>query len=68
MTLRPKCYEAGRLLSAVWRFLRQASGDDAYERYLEHMAFEHPEAAPMNRAQYFQFRQEQKWNRITRCC
>ena len=68
MVLIRKFDEAGRLLSAVWRFLRQASGDDAYERYLEHIACEHPGTSPMNRAQYFRFRQEQKWNRITRCC
>jgi uncharacterized short protein YbdD (DUF466 family) len=52
----------------VWRFLRQASGDDAYERYLEHMAGAHPGAAAMSRSQYFRFRQDEKWNRITRCC
>jgi uncharacterized short protein YbdD (DUF466 family) len=57
-----------RLLWSVWRFLRQASGDDAYERYLEHMAGAHPGAAAMSRSQYFRFRQDEKWNRITRCC
>ena len=57
-----------RLLWSAWRFLRQASGDDAYERYLEHQALAHPDDPAMSRSQYFRFRQDQKWNRITRCC
>jgi uncharacterized short protein YbdD (DUF466 family) len=57
-----------RWLWNAWSFLRQASGDDAYERYLEHMALEHPGTSPLSPAQYFRFRQDQKWNRITRCC
>ena len=57
-----------RGLWTAWRFLRQASGDDAYERYLEHMVVEHPGTPPLSPAQYFRFRQDQKWNRITRCC
>ena len=55
-------------LSAAWAFVRQVSGDDAYERYVEHMLGEHPERALMQRDQYYRFRTEQKWNRITRCC
>ena len=51
-----------------WRFLRQVSGDDAYERYLQHIACFHPEQTPMSRAEHFRFRQEQKWNRVSRCC
>jgi uncharacterized short protein YbdD (DUF466 family) len=51
-----------------WRFLRQVSGDDAYERYLQHVARFHPEQTPMSRAEHFRFRQEQKWNRVSRCC
>jgi uncharacterized short protein YbdD (DUF466 family) len=51
-----------------WRFLRQVSGDDAYERYLEHVARLHPDEKPVSRAEHFRMRQEQKWNRISRCC
>jgi len=59
---------AARLLWIAWRFLRQVSGDDAYERYREHMAHAHPGQLTMSRSQYFRFCQEQKWNRVTRCC
>jgi uncharacterized short protein YbdD (DUF466 family) len=55
-------------LGLAWRFLRQVSGDDAYERYLRHMAERHPGETPMSRAEHFRFCQEQKWSRISRCC
>jgi uncharacterized short protein YbdD (DUF466 family) len=51
-----------------WRFLRQVSGDDAYERYREHVARSHPDEMPLSRAEHFRLRQEQKWNRVSRCC
>jgi uncharacterized short protein YbdD (DUF466 family) len=52
----------------TWRFVRQVSGDDAYERYLAHHGEAHATSAPMTREQFYKFRQEQKWDRITRCC
>jgi uncharacterized short protein YbdD (DUF466 family) len=51
-----------------WRFVREISGDDAYERYLAHLSSAHPDARPLARAEFFRARQDQKWNRITRCC
>ena len=57
-----------RLAAVIWRFLRQVSGDDAFERYLYHMQRAHPGVPPMTRRQYYRFRTEQNWNRITRCC
>jgi uncharacterized short protein YbdD (DUF466 family) len=57
-----------RLLWVGWQFLRRASGDDAYERYLDHMVHAHPGHPAMRRGEYYRFRTEQKWNRITRCC
>jgi uncharacterized short protein YbdD (DUF466 family) len=59
---------ATRLLWITWGFLRQVSGDDAYERYRAHMARMHPGQLTMSRSRYFRFCQDQKWNRITRCC
>ena len=62
------CNCGWRWLWTAWRFLRQATGDDAYDRYLRHTASAHPGQAPMTRSEYFRLRQEQKWNRISRCC
>jgi uncharacterized short protein YbdD (DUF466 family) len=56
------------LLWHAWRYLREVSGDDAYERYLQHLARFHPGDKPMTRAEHFKFTQEQKWDRVSRCC
>ena len=56
------------LLGKSWRFLRQVSGDDAYDRYLAHMSRLHPGQPVIARGAYFRARQEQKWSRISRCC
>lgn len=57
-----------RLLWKTWGFAREVSGDDAYERYLGHLTRFHPGQTPMTPAEYFKFRQEQKWSRLSRCC
>ena len=55
-------------LKQIWRYLRQVSGDDAYERYLVHHRQAHPGEAPMTQEQYFRKRQDEKWSKVSRCC
>jgi uncharacterized short protein YbdD (DUF466 family) len=55
-------------LKRAWSYLRQVTGDDAYERYLAHRMQVHPEEPPLTREQYFRQRQNEKWNKISRCC
>ncbi|HZP86459.1 MAG TPA: YbdD/YjiX family protein [Burkholderiales bacterium] len=57
-----------RWLRTGWNYLRQVSGDDAYERYVAHLARFHPDVTPMSRGEHFRRRQEEKWNRLSRCC
>jgi len=57
-----------RVLWNLWVLLREMTGDTAYERYLTHMAQSHPGRALMSQQEYFKFRLDQKWNRISRCC
>ena len=57
-----------RRLWGAWRFVREVSGDDAYERYIQHVVRFHPGQAPMSRSDHYKFRQEQKWDRLSRCC
>jgi uncharacterized short protein YbdD (DUF466 family) len=59
-----------RLLNArrCWDFIRELSGDDAYERYLQHLAAEHPEQTPVDRKTFFQHEQQRKWEGVNRCC
>lgn len=55
-------------LRALWRGLRAATGDDAYERYVRHQAAEHPGAQPLSRRAYYDAEQKRQWSRINRCC
>jgi uncharacterized short protein YbdD (DUF466 family) len=58
----------GESLKRLWRFIREASGDDAYERYLAHHRAHHREREPLTRRDYFRFQQERKWSKVSRCC
>jgi uncharacterized short protein YbdD (DUF466 family) len=57
-------------LQRVWSFLRRLSGDDAYERYLEHWHERHAAqgCSPLTRKAFFKAEQERKWSGIRRCC
>jgi len=56
-----------RLLE-LWHFVRRLSNDDAYERYLEHHATEHPGCAPLGRRAFYLREQQRKWTGVKRCC
>jgi len=55
-------------LLACWRLLRELTTDDAYERYLEHHAATHGDAAPLDRRTFFVREQQRKWEGVNRCC
>ncbi|MDP3362355.1 MAG: YbdD/YjiX family protein, partial [Methylobacter sp.] len=40
-------------VKAFWRGVRHLSGDDAYERYLQHHAAHHPAETPLTKAAFF---------------
>jgi uncharacterized short protein YbdD (DUF466 family) len=52
----------------LWDYLRQVTGDDAYERYLAHQQHAHPGEPLLTRQGYFKRRQEEKWGKVSRCC
>ncbi|MDD5392074.1 MAG: YbdD/YjiX family protein [Thiothrix sp.] len=58
----------GFVLKRLWRYIRHASGDDAYERYLRHCEVYHPDDEPLARKAYFKQQQRRKWEGIRRCC
>ena len=58
----------GAELRKIWQYLRQVSGDDAYERYLAHHRQAHAGEPPMTQEQFFRKRQDEKWSKISRCC
>lgn len=55
-------------LLALMKGIRQLSGDDAYERYLEHHSQAHPGAPPLSPRSFFKQEQERKWKGVRRCC
>jgi uncharacterized short protein YbdD (DUF466 family) len=55
-------------LRRAWQYLRQVTGDDAYERYVAHHGERHPGETLLTREQYFRQRQDEKWSKISRCC
>ena len=52
----------------AWRWLRSATGDDAYERYVEHHRVAHPDEPLASRAKFYEDRQRRKWSGVSRCC
>lgn len=59
-----------RTLKRIWKIVRRLSGDDAYERYLEHWRAHHAAGGgePLSRQAFFKAEQERKWNGVRRCC
>ncbi len=57
-----------QFLIKIWRFIKELSGDDAYEKYLEHHALSHSEAIPLSRKEFFKAETKRKWEGVRRCC
>ncbi|MBI5430953.1 MAG: YbdD/YjiX family protein [Nitrosomonadales bacterium] len=55
-------------LRGCWRFVRELSGDDGYERYLAHHAACHIDSVALTRREYFRRREGEKWEGVRRCC
>lgn len=68
----------GNSFQRFWQFLRQVTGDDAYERYRAHHEISHGANAHepgshcgealLTRQQFFKLRQDEKWSKVSRCC
>lgn len=61
-------------IKQLWSSFRQLTGDDAYERYLQHYA-EHQEInaegkiePPLSKEAFFKEWQDKKWTGVKRCC
>jgi uncharacterized short protein YbdD (DUF466 family) len=57
------------LPARAWRALRSLSGDDAYERYLQHLHEHHDGSAALDRRAFYLREQERRFNGgPTSCC
>ena len=66
---RDFCGQTMNKLKQLWRGIRQLSGDDAYERYLQHHALHHAnESEPLTKKAFFQQWQDNQWRGVKRCC
>ncbi|MGE0116150.1 MAG: YbdD/YjiX family protein [Steroidobacteraceae bacterium] len=55
-------------LQRCFDYLRQVSGDDAYERYLAHHRRHHADQAVLDRRAFYLAEQRRKWSGVKRCC
>lgn len=46
----------------AWEYLKEISGENAYDRYLAVHTATHPGKAPMNRSEFYRWRQDEKYN------
>jgi uncharacterized short protein YbdD (DUF466 family) len=60
---------ARRLLGGVRWYLREVSGESAYDRYVAHMRADHPAQPVMTRREFERRRQDDRDSRPqARCC
>ncbi len=57
-----------QFLSSGLSLLRGVTGDDAYDRYLEHMRTSAPQESPMSAREFYRAQLENKWSCINGCC
>lgn len=57
-------------LRRAWLLFRELTGDDAYERYLDHWRTHHAcgSDGPLDRAAFYRDEQRRKWDGVRRCC
>jgi uncharacterized short protein YbdD (DUF466 family) len=52
----------------AWWYLKEVSGENAYERYLERHRNTHPEKEPLKRGEFYRWRQDMLYsNPGSRC-
>jgi len=49
-------------LRAIWEFLKEISGENAYDRYLTVHAATHPGKKATTRGEFYRARQDEKYN------
>ena len=49
-------------LRATWNYLKEISGENAYDRYLTAHAATHSGKKAMNRSEFYRARQDEKYN------
>lgn len=58
----------GNPLRYAWEYLKEISGENAYDRYLAVHTASHPEKPPMQRGEFYRSRQDAKYNDLGSRC
>ena len=56
------------LLKRAWFWLRQVTGDAAYDSYLRHVARNAAGQQPLSRAEFYQESLRRRYCTVSRCC
>ena len=59
---------ARKIVSSVWRGIRDWCGDSAYERYLSATRRRHSENLPLTKEQFYIEQLDRRYSRPSRCC
>lgn len=51
-----------RPIRYAWEYLKEISGENAYDRYLTAHDATHPGKPPMSRGEFYRWRQDDKYN------
>jgi uncharacterized short protein YbdD (DUF466 family) len=55
-------------MRSAWEYLKEVSGENAYDRYLQNHRATHPEKKPLGRGEFYRWRQDEKYsNPGSRC-
>jgi uncharacterized short protein YbdD (DUF466 family) len=57
-----------KAVKTVWECVRTVTGDNAYDRYLQHHEQTHPGTPPLTRREFYDESMDMKWSGINRCC
>jgi len=49
-------------LRSIWDYLKEISGENAYDRYLAVHTATHPDKPAMSRNEFYRWRQDDKYN------
>jgi uncharacterized short protein YbdD (DUF466 family) len=55
-------------IRSVWWYLKEVSGENAYDRYLERHLATHPGKEPLGRGEFYRLRQDEKYNDLGSRC
>lgn len=55
-----------KLVRNFWEIIKSCSTDSKYKKYLQHR--HHHQEKPLSKKDFFAREEQQKWNKINRCC